>query len=117
MVDFGMMGTVTAPVRAVLVEILLALATKDSMRSAVALRGVGIVPNDGDEVRFAAELDRLTSASYDLPAGEMRLAPLACRRLLAGERVEVLAAELDVAAASDDAAREAAGDEGDVVEA
>jgi hypothetical protein len=43
MVDFGMMGTVTAPVCAVLVEILLALATKDSMRSAVALRGVGIV--------------------------------------------------------------------------
>jgi len=76
MVDFGMMGTVTAPVRAALVEILLALATKDSMRSAAALRVLGIVPNDVDEVRFAAELERLTSASFELPVGEMRLAPL-----------------------------------------
>jgi ubiquinone biosynthesis protein len=76
MVDFGMMGTVTASVRAALVEILLALATKDSMRSSAALRALGVVPSDVDEVRFAAELERLISASVELPAGEMRVAPL-----------------------------------------
>jgi ubiquinone biosynthesis protein len=76
MVDFGMMGTVTAPVRAALVEILLALATRDSMRSAAALGALGIVPDGVDEVRFAAELERLISASVELPAGEMRVAPL-----------------------------------------
>ncbi len=76
MVDFGMMGTVTTPIRAALVEILLALATKDSMRSSAALRALGIVPSDVDEVHFAAELERLISASVELPAGEKRVAPL-----------------------------------------
>ena len=76
MVDFGMMGTVAVPVRAALVEILLALATKDSKRSAAALRRLGIVPDDIDESRFAAELDRFTSESFEVPVGEIRLAPL-----------------------------------------
>ncbi len=76
MVDFGMMGTVGAPVRAALVEILLALVTNDTKRSAAALRRLGVVPDGIDEARFAAELDRLTSASFEVPVGQMRLAPL-----------------------------------------
>ncbi len=75
-VDFGMTGTVTAPVHAALVEILVALATRDSKRSAAALISLGIVPGDVDEVRFVAELERLTSASFALPVGDMRIAPL-----------------------------------------
>jgi predicted unusual protein kinase regulating ubiquinone biosynthesis (AarF/ABC1/UbiB family) len=71
-----MMGAVTPSLRAPLVEILLALATKDSLRSAAALKAPGIVPDGVDEVRFVAELERLTSASVELPAGERRLAPL-----------------------------------------
>jgi len=46
------------------------------MRSSAALRALGVVPSDVDEVRFAAELERLISASVELPAGEMRVAPL-----------------------------------------
>jgi predicted unusual protein kinase regulating ubiquinone biosynthesis (AarF/ABC1/UbiB family) len=76
MVDFEMMVTVTPSLRSELVEILLALRTQDSLRSNAALRVLGIVPNDVDEVRFADEPAWLTSASVELPAGEMRLAPL-----------------------------------------
>jgi ubiquinone biosynthesis protein len=76
MVDFGMMGTVTAPVRAALVEILFALATRDTMRSAAALRALGIVPSGVDEARFAEEVERINAASYEVPIGELRIAPL-----------------------------------------
>jgi ubiquinone biosynthesis protein len=76
MVDFGMMGTVTAPVRAALVEILFALVSRDTMRSAAALRALGIVPSGVDEARFAKEVERINAASYEVPIGEMRIAPL-----------------------------------------
>ena len=76
MVDFGMMGTVSASVRTALMEILFSLAAKDMMRSAAALKSLGIVPGDIDEAGLAAELEPLAAASFDLPIGEMRIAPL-----------------------------------------
>ena len=52
----------------------------------MALRVFGIVPNDVDEVCFADEHARLTSASVELPAGEMRLAPLLADFMTVGRR-------------------------------
>jgi ubiquinone biosynthesis protein len=76
LVDFGMIGTVTAGVRHGLIEILVALVTRDPQRSGKALRALGIVPSDVDEVRFATEMGRLTAATVDVAVGELKLAPL-----------------------------------------
>lgn len=76
MVDFGMMGTVSAPVRAALLQILLAMATRNFAQGATALTSAGILLGDVDQTRFAAELEELTSASMDLPLGEVRIGPL-----------------------------------------
>lgn len=76
MLDYGMVGRVSADVREGLVEILLALATRDTARDAAALRRLGIVPDDVDEAAFVAELERVNAASIDVPLGSLRLAPL-----------------------------------------
>ena len=76
MVDFGMMGTVAPQVRHALVEILLALSTRDVHRTLLALRELNIVPPGVDEQRFSLELEGLTSLMVDVPVGEMRLALL-----------------------------------------
>ena len=76
MVDFGMMGTVAPRVRRALVEILVALSTRDVKASGRALRELGVVPAGVDEHEFSAELASLTSATVDVPLGELRLAPL-----------------------------------------
>ncbi len=76
MVDFGMMGTVAPEVGAALVEILLALTSRDVHRTLLALRELGIVPAGVDEQKFSLELADLTNTMVDVPVGEMRLAPL-----------------------------------------
>ncbi len=86
MVDFGMVGTVAPEVRRGLVEILLALAGQDSLRSARALQELGVVPSGVDEARFLGELDRLTRATVDVPLRELRLAPLLTQLMSVGRR-------------------------------
>ena len=76
MVDFGMTGTVAPQVRRALVEILLALSTRDVHRTLLALRELSIVPPGVDEQGFSLELEGLTSLMVDVPVGEMRLALL-----------------------------------------
>ena len=79
MVDFGMMGTVAPGVRHALVAILVALSTRDMQGSQWALRELGIVPAGVDKQEFSDELASLTSATVDVPLGELRLAPLLSR--------------------------------------
>ncbi len=79
MVDFGMMGTVAPGVRHPLVAILVALSTRDMHGSQWALRELGIVPAGVDKQEFSEELASLTSATVDVPLGELRLAPLLSR--------------------------------------
>jgi ubiquinone biosynthesis protein len=76
MVDFGMVGTVSPAVRGALVEILLALCSGDVTRSARALRQLGVVPTDVDEQQFLNALEQLTTATVDVPLGDIRLGPL-----------------------------------------
>jgi ubiquinone biosynthesis protein len=86
MVDFGMVGTVGPEVRHALVEILLALARRDSAGSAKALHELGVVPSDVDEQAFVVELDRFTGSTVEVPLRELRLAPLLTDLMAVGRR-------------------------------
>jgi len=76
MVDFGMVGTVSAEVRHALVEILVALSIQDVSRSSRALHDLGVVPADVDEVQFSLELARLATTTVEAELGELRFGPL-----------------------------------------
>lgn len=76
MVDFGMVGTVAPAIRGALVEILLALSTRDTARSSRALRQLGVVPTDVDEHEFSSALEKLTAETVEMPVGDIRLGPL-----------------------------------------
>ena len=76
MVDFGMVGAVSLAVRRTLVEILLALSTGDTARSARALHQLGVVPTDVDEQQFSSALEEFTAATVDVAVGDIRLGPL-----------------------------------------
>jgi ubiquinone biosynthesis protein len=75
MVDFGMVGTVSAEVRRALVEILIALSVQDVSRSARALHDLGVVPADVDEAQFSMELGRLATTTMEAELGELRFGP------------------------------------------
>jgi ubiquinone biosynthesis protein len=76
LLDFGMVGNVPPRLQRQLAAVVIAVATRDSERLVDRLLDLGFTAGPIDRTRFAADLERLLEDTYDVPLGEIALAPL-----------------------------------------
>ena len=76
LMDFGLVGTVAPRLRRQLAAMVIALALRDTDRLVDTLVDLGFAAGAIDRARFGADLEHLLEQTYDLPLGEIALAPL-----------------------------------------
>lgn len=76
LLDFGMVGSVSSRLQRQLAAAVIAVAMRDTERLVDSLLDLGFTAGPIDRTRFAADLERLLEDTYDIPLGEIALAPL-----------------------------------------
>ncbi|HVZ76453.1 MAG TPA: AarF/UbiB family protein [Gemmatimonadaceae bacterium] len=76
LIDFGMMGTVDEMTRHQLIELLLAISSRDADQLVDALLDLGMARRNVDRRRLADELGRVVGRYYELPLTEWSAGPL-----------------------------------------
>lgn len=76
LMDFGMVGTVSSRLQRQLAAVVIAVAMRDTERLVDSLLDLGFTAGPIDRAQFAADLERLLEDTYDIPLGEIALAPL-----------------------------------------
>jgi len=84
LVDFGMVGTLSAPVQAQLVAMVVAFASRDAVQLSDALLAFAPPRGNVDRIRLNREVDRLVRAYTEKPLAEV-------------DMVEIVAGLLDIA--------------------
>jgi len=76
MVDFGMMGTVTAAIRGTLTQLLMAVVSRDADALATSVMGLGVATGPIDYNSFRHDLDEVVGGVVDTPLRDVHIGPL-----------------------------------------
>ncbi len=87
--DFGMVGTLPAPLRETLVELLTGVVRADARQAADAYLAMGLVGEDMDRGPFEAELDAVLQQVRELPLAEVSVSRVLEAMMQAGSRHQI----------------------------